>query len=91
MKPHPVVFLAVVVSTLDAPMFFGSAECSLSIANIPSGLLEGKPSRELSQEPAAIMVVGTSGYHSVISGQEESHPQLPNVLPLGCSLIPECF
>ena len=91
MKPHPVVFLAIVVFTLDASMFFDSAECSLSITNTPSGLLEGKPSREHSQEPAAIMVVGTSGSHSVISGQEESYPKLPNVLPLGCSLIPECF
>ena len=77
-------------------MFIDSVECSLSITaegiqNTPSGLFKGKPSQEHSQEPAAIMVFGTSGYHSVISGQEESHPKLPNMSLLGCSLIPECL
>lgn len=77
-------------------MFIDSVECDLSITaegiqNTPSGLFNGKPSQEHSQEPAAIMVFGNSGYHNVISGQEESHPKLPNVLPLGCSLIPECL
>ena len=86
---HPVLFLAIVVSILDAPMFIDSVECSLSVTaegiqNTPSGLFKGKPSREHSQEPATIMVFGTSGYHSVISHK------LPNTSLLGCSLIPEC-
>lgn len=88
--------MAIVGPILDAAMFIDSVECDLSVTaegiqNTPSGVFRGKPSQEHSQEPAAIMVFGNSGYRSVISGQEESHPKLPNVLRLGCSLIPECL
>lgn len=67
----PSSILATVIFILDASMSYELVECYLpviTIRNIPSGLVKGKPSQEHSWGPVVIIVFVTVGRSDVICG-----------------------
>lgn len=65
--------LATVISSLDASMYYELVECYLpviTIRNLPSGLVKGKPSQEHSWGPVVIVFV-TASHPDIICGTEK--------------------